>query len=108
MKLMVDKICELYGDQIAIVDGVAYHDFPRIEALADTEVRTVLEAAKFGYRAKFIQQAAKKVTELGGSCWIDQLCKLPYKEAKAKLIQLPGVGAKVNIINFEVRRESGV
>lgn len=101
MKLMVEKICELYGDRISFVNGKAYYDFPRMEKLAGTEVQNVLEEAKFGYRAKFIQQTARKIIDLGGLRWINELCKLPYEKAKAELTQLPGVGAKVGVFLIE-------
>lgn len=74
-----------------------YYNFPTIDKLTDAKVQGVLEVAKFGYRAKSIQQAAVKIIELGGSGWIRRLCKLPYDEAKIELMQLPGVGAKVGI-----------
>lgn len=97
IKTMVEKMCSLYGEQIATVDGVTYYDFPTIDRLADAKVQSALEEAKFGYRAKFIQRTAAKILELGGLDWIKKLRELPYQEAKVELIQLPGVGAKVGL-----------
>lgn len=94
---MVNNLCKSYGEEIAVVDGVTYYDFPAVEKLKEPEVQRFLEEAKFGYRAKFIQQAASKILEFGGSDWISRLRNLPYKEAKAELIKLPGVGPKVRI-----------
>lgn len=94
---MVDKMSRFYGDEIAEVDGVKYHDFPSVEKLAKPSVLSDLQKAAFGYRAKFIQQSASKIMEFGGDEWIKGLKKLPYKEAKAELIKLPGIGAKVCI-----------
>lgn len=95
---MVDKMCTFYGEEIGEVNNVKYYDFPTVEKLAEPSVLSDLQKAAFGYRAKFIQQAASKIVEFGGNDWITQLQMLPYKEAKAELIKLPGVGAKVIIV----------
>ncbi|XP_065199831.1 N-glycosylase/DNA lyase [Planococcus citri] len=95
IKSMVDKMSKFYGNEIAEVDGETYHDFPTVEKLAHPSVLSDLQKAAFGYRAKFIQQSANKIMEFGGQEWINRLEKLPYKEAKAELIKLPGIGAKV-------------
>ena len=96
---MVSRMCELFGEQIATVDGIVYYDFPNVERLAGASVQQVLEEAKFGYRAKFIHQAARKMIELDASSrWTSRLCELPYREAKTELMRLPGVGAKVFIL----------
>lgn len=44
-----------------------------IDRLAEVQVQRVLEEAKFGYRVKFVQQAARKMVELGGLDWINRL-----------------------------------
>ena len=31
---MVENMCKHYGDEIAVVNGQVYYDFPTIEALA--------------------------------------------------------------------------
>lgn len=95
---MVEKMCRFYGNEITEVNNVKYYDFPSVERLAKPSVLGDLQKAAFGYRAKFIQQAASKAIEFGGEEWIAQLQKLSYKEAKAELIKLTGIGAKVKII----------
>lgn len=94
---MVEKMCTFYGDVIGVVNGIKYYDFPPVENLAKSSVLSDLQKAAFGYRAKFIQQAATKIVEFGGLDWISQLQKLPYDEAKIELMKLPGIGAKVSV-----------
>ncbi|XKL67428.1 hypothetical protein PGB90_002919 [Kerria lacca] len=95
IKSMVEKMCTFYGTKIATVNGTNYYDFPSVENLANITVINDLQKAAFGYRAKYIQQAASKIIEFGGIEWILQLQSLPYKKAKIELMKLPGIGAKV-------------
>jgi len=93
---MVEKLCVLYGNKIADVDGTIYYDFPPLVALTDPSVEKSLRDAGFGYRAKFINQSACKIMQMGGTEWLKLLQSLSYKEAKMELMKLPGIGAKVN------------
>ncbi|XP_069690006.1 N-glycosylase/DNA lyase isoform X4 [Periplaneta americana] len=92
---MVEKLCVLYGNKIANVDGVAYYDFPPVSALTDPSVEKTLRDAGFGYRAKFINQSACKIMQMGGTRWLEHLQSLPYVEAKTELMKLSGIGAKM-------------
>lgn len=89
---MVEKMCSLYGKKI---EGTAYHAFPDIKTLVERKIEEDLKIAKFGYRAKFIQQTAEKMFELGSNEWIEKLKNLDYICAKKELMLLPGVGPKV-------------
>lgn len=92
---MVEKLCVLYGNKIADVSGTEYYGFPTLAALTDPSVEKSLRDAGFGYRAKFINQSACKIMQMGGSDWLDFLQSLSYEEAKVELMKLPGIGAKV-------------
>ncbi|XP_072176763.1 N-glycosylase/DNA lyase-like [Diadema setosum] len=93
---MVEKLCQHYGTEIGVLDGVAWHAFPTLTVLGGRGVEERLRKLGFGYRAKFINQTAKKITsELGGEEWLWKLRSLPYSEVHSQLLQLPGVGAKV-------------
>jgi N-glycosylase/DNA lyase len=92
---MVEKLCVLYGTKIAVVDGTVYYDFPSLAALTDPSVEKSLRDAGFGYRAKFISQSACKIMQMGGCDWLELLQSLSYEQAKAELMKLPGIGAKV-------------
>lgn len=88
---MVEKICKLFGEKI--IDD--YYTFPDLKKLCDDKIETVLRAEKFGYRAKYINQAAKQITEKGGLNWFQKLTEMKYKEAHNELTGIYGIGAKV-------------
>lgn len=92
---LVESLCTLYGPKICDHEGHAYHAFPACETLAQPAVEAALREAKFGYRAKFIQQSAGQIVERGGTEWFGRLRALPYAEARAELTQLSGIGPKV-------------
>ena len=43
------------------------------------------------YRAKYIEESAKKILDLGGEEWLLSLRKMDYNEAKQSLLQLSGL-----------------
>lgn len=95
---MIDKLCLNFGEKIGKIDEEIYYDFPKIEKLAEPSVTDVLKNEGFGYRAKYINQTAIKLLELGGSTWLDKLKKEngeTYDNARIKLRVLSGVGHKV-------------
>ena len=52
---MVEKLALHYGEKIAEIDGIPYHAFPAVSALAQDGVEQKLRSLGFGYRAKYIQ-----------------------------------------------------
>lgn len=52
-----------------------------------------LRACLLGFRAKFIHATAQYIAERPG--WLEETEHLPYAAAKARLLELPGVGEKV-------------
>ncbi|XP_066586293.1 N-glycosylase/DNA lyase isoform X2 [Prorops nasuta] len=95
---MVEKLCLYFGTKIGIVDNKEYYDFPTIEQLAGKNTESILRNEGFGYRAAYIAKTAKKLIELGGRNWLENLHKdnkVEYLKAKESLISLPGVGPKV-------------
>ena len=92
---MVEHLCTNYGTRIAEIDDKIYYNFPQIETLSYEKVEKELRVANFGFRAKYIQQAAEYITKNGNNNWICNLQNMSYVEAKEELMKLPGVGAKV-------------
>uniref|UniRef100_A0A0K8T7Y0 N-glycosylase/DNA lyase n=1 Tax=Lygus hesperus TaxID=30085 RepID=A0A0K8T7Y0_LYGHE len=92
---MVEKMCSLYGEKVFEDNGTSYLAFPSLERLAGEDVESTLRVSGFGYRAKFIPKSAKRLVELGGEKWLNELSSLPYEEAKRGLMKLDGVGPKV-------------
>jgi len=109
----IDKLLyslrETFGSKIAIDQEIwtssflqdekmsvrSFYSFPTCEALAET-TEEKLRSLGFGYRAKFIHSSAKKIMELGGSTWLNNLRSNPDMEfVQSELEQLPGIGKKV-------------
>ena len=92
---MMDKLCKHYGERIGDTLGTSWYSFPSPSQLADAGIEEELRDLGFGYRAKFIQQTAKILSEKGDD-WLNSLrdsCE--YIEAREALMLLPGVGPKV-------------
>lgn len=65
---------------------------PTWEELAQVS-ESALRACKLGFRAKNVVLIAKFLASRPR--WLDETAALPYLEAKSRLMELPGVGAKV-------------
>ena len=83
-------LCERYGEALDTPRGTL-HAFPTPEALAGADVEA-LRAMKLGYRAPYVVGAARRVVE---GFPLDTLRDLPWEEAHARMVSLPGMGDKV-------------
>ena len=93
---MIEKMSQTYGEFLMELDGYKYHDFPLVSKLADERVESQLREMGFGYRAKYINQSAKKILDEHETAdWLFSLRKLSHEEARRELLQLPGIGPKV-------------
>src|SRR5436309_11466265 len=90
----MEKLCVHYGNKVGTLGGHVYYDFPHPSALADPSVEQNLRQLGFGYRAKYIQATALKISAVKES-WLLSLRTQPYNVAKESLLQLSGVGPKV-------------
>lgn len=68
------------------------HQLPTWDQLALISEKD-LRACLLGFRARYIAETAKFLAARPG--WLDETERLPYAEAKARLLELPGVGEKV-------------
>ena len=83
-----ERAADTFGEEI--VPGVrAMPDWEGLVEVSEEELR----ACKFGYRAKYLCGTARFLSERPG--YLAQAEKAPYEEARAMLMQLPGVGGKV-------------
>lgn len=88
IKLICATLAEHFGREI--VPGVhALPDWATLHHVSETELRS----AGLGYRARHIHAASHFLAGQPG--WLDVVETLPYPEAKERLMQLPGVGAKI-------------
>lgn len=92
IKGIIARLCRSFGKPIAAPDGWADYTFPSPADLADQTPAT-LAPLRAGFRTTYILDAAKKVAE--GQVRLDDLAALPLEEARARLMQIKGVGPKV-------------
>jgi len=88
IKEMVALLAKNHGAEIA----PNLHALPTWETLAAIPEDT-LRKCLLGFRARYIAATAQYLAARPG--WLDETEQLPYPVAKQRLIELPGVGAKV-------------
>ncbi len=91
IKHMLYNLCRKFGDKLEF-DGYLFYTFPPPEKLASTSTKELAKCG-LGYRAKYVSKTAREVYDAGFN--VESLRKLPYKEARKKLLAFPGVGLKV-------------
>ena len=88
IRKMLGMIAHRFGE--AITDG--WHEYPTWQELAKVAVEE-LSKCSVGYRGKYIVGSAQRIAQEPE--FFEKLERLPFEEAKMKLIELPGVGEKV-------------
>jgi N-glycosylase/DNA lyase len=92
----IAALCREYGDNFpgGEVAGLEHHAFPPIHRLAESSVPHLAHTG-LGFRARYVKEAAEMVLANGGAAWLFSLRALPYAQAKAALLTLPGIGEKI-------------
>lgn len=90
----IEAMSRRYGREIGCLEGRAYHAFPSAAALLRAPLEDLAGGCGLGWRGANLQLVAAELLgrEEG---WPAQLRPLPYPEAKASLMELRGVGAKI-------------
>jgi len=88
IKEMKELVSEKYGEPLEL----GLWSFPGWEKLAQIS-ETELRALKMGYRAKYVQGVAGQLANKPSL--LTDIVKRPYEEARAMLLNLPGVGPKI-------------
>lgn len=88
----IDTICEKYGEEKQLENGVKFYAFPTPEALSKV-TEDEFKACNLGYRSKYLVKTSNVIAS--GDFQIDDLYKLDYPEAKQELMKLTGIGSKV-------------
>lgn len=91
IKHMLNNISRKFGEEM-VIDGHKWYTFPKCGKLA-TATESELAECGLGYRAKYVLETSKRIKE--SSFDLETLKKIPYLTAKKKLMEFPGVGAKV-------------
>lgn len=88
----VRLLTQRFGRKIGGATGPDAWSFPRPDRLAEARPAE-LRGCILGYRAPYIGALARRVAD--GSVDLTRLRRLPYADARAALLELPGVGEKV-------------
>ena len=94
IKQMLALLAERHGEPLPapVVTGGPLHCLPtwaEIAAVPEAELRL----CQLGFRARYIRETAQFIIAHPG--WLEETELLPYPAAKARLVELPGVGEKV-------------
>jgi N-glycosylase/DNA lyase len=93
IRQIVATLCVRFGEPVApILPGEDRFAFPTAARLAQCS-EAELRACKAGFRAPYLLGTARRVTS--GECDLARLAGLSLVEARAQLLQLPGVGPKI-------------
>lgn len=88
----IQNLCEAYGEKRQNARGEPYFTFPEPGALAGL-CEDALKACNLGYRSKYVVRAARSV--VSGELNLEEVSRMPYREAREVLLKLYGVGEKV-------------
>ena len=88
---VMNRIAREFGHQVMLGPFVGFQ-FPNPTQMASVG-EAGYRALRLGYRAAYVDKTSKILAETGRD--LEELKSLPYLEAKAWLMALPGVGAKV-------------
>ena len=86
---MMNLLIKEYGEKIRF-DGKEVLYWPSPERIAKADVRELEEKCKLGYRAKTLKGIAEAICK--GFPTLQELEKMSTEEAKAKLMELKGIG----------------
>ena len=87
MEAMADRL----GQPLELA-GEVRHTFPTPEQLASAG-EGLLRELGLGFRAPYVAAAARRVCD--GALDLDELIRLPYPEARSRLMECRGIGAKI-------------
>lgn len=91
IQMRIENLAKTYGHPLEM-DGMTFYTFPNPKDLA-CESPENIRLCKVGYRDKYICGASEYAAE--NPNWADEIFSMDYKDAKRKLMSLPGVGPKV-------------
>jgi N-glycosylase/DNA lyase len=90
---IISLLCARFGQTVETPADVApVRAFPTREAIAAAGERALREC-KMGFRAPYLFATARLLTE--GKTDLNALSSLPLEEARARLLEFPGVGRKI-------------
>jgi N-glycosylase/DNA lyase len=88
---MVEALAEAFGRPVSL-EGRTLYTFPEPYRLAEAGEER-LRGLGLGFRARYVAEVARQAAE--GRLDLADLHRLPYEEARERLVKLPGAGGKV-------------
>jgi N-glycosylase/DNA lyase len=88
---VMEKMADTYGEPITL-NGEVRHAFPTPIQLIEAGDQG-LRRLGLGFRAPYVDQATRRVVER--LLDLNELIDMPYTEAKARLMECPGIGPKI-------------
>lgn len=90
----IEELSAKYGKLVCERNGRCYHAFPEVRTLAEAESTDLEQVAGLGFRGGNLKSVAQQLLDRGDG-WLMSLRNVPYAEARAQLLELRGVGAKI-------------
>lgn len=91
----IAELCRRFGQPLAQVEGIVYHDFPTLDALRAAPAADLFGPCNLGYRARSLQALVQAIQSRPVG-WIESLGGLRYPDAHRALDDLPFLGPKVS------------
>lgn len=92
IKILVERISEVYGNFIGRYRDKDYYSFPRPDQLANVD-ESIYRALRLGYRGAYLADAVELI--LSGRVNLDAIYDMSYELGMDMLMQIKGVGEKV-------------
>lgn len=105
----VEQMSRLYGNHIATVGGRDYYSFPTPEAIVEAGPDELSSLCGLGFRGANLHCVASQLLERGDG-WLESLREADYENAKAELMSLRCVGAKIAdcVLLFSLDKDQAV
>jgi 3-methyladenine DNA glycosylase/8-oxoguanine DNA glycosylase len=87
---MLQLLITNYGEKLTF-DHITTYTWPSPKTVTDADEEEMTEKCKLGYRTKFLKSIAEAVANRACPS-IKELLQMPFKEAKAELFKLKGIG----------------
>jgi len=93
IRQIVAKLAARFGSPVAVPDGqhpaFAFPSAQRLASASELELR----GCQMGFRAPYLLATARRIAS--GQCELASLCRMPVANARAELLNFPGVGEKI-------------
>jgi len=90
---MIESLCSSAGSYLGLKNGIKWYSFPTLKEMCKV-TENQLKTLGFGYRAKYIVQTCKQLSEKEEH-WLNSLRQSSHQTKRSGLLSLMGVGKKV-------------